>query len=208
MKAILVDYGVINLTSIKTSLTDSGFEVEVAKSPIQLSNLQSECYVLPGIGHFDQGVLSLKKSGWYNLFKNIDLTQTKFLGICLGFQILGNSSAEGNEIGIGAINKNIYPISEINPSVKPVNSKWSSVESVGRNQRLLMENKYYFTHSFSYQYDSVVDNDIYDEILAIPNSNIVAALKSENIIGIQFHPEKSHLNGRNLLTKINNCWTT
>lgn len=152
--------------------------------------------ILPGVSSFDEAMASIIEKDFDNLLKDFCRNKNNFLlGICVGMQVLGNTSEEGVLNGLsliqGSVNKfkNIKPLPHVG---------WNNVE-IKKDQKILnnIENnsKFYFLHSYQF----IPDNK--DNIIATTNyfGNFASIVKNENVIGIQFHPEKSHNSGINLL---------
>jgi glutamine amidotransferase len=154
--------------------------------------------ILPGVGSFDHGIKSLKKSLFFETLENEVLEKQKpILGICLGMQLLTNGSEEGNEKGLGWINANTIKFNLDNKNLSIPHMGWNKITPVQKNilYNELNENKFYFVHS----YHVVCNNE--QNILATTeySQKIVCSIIKKNIYGVQFHPEKSHKYGMKLL---------
>jgi glutamine amidotransferase len=191
----VVDVGLGNVASVRNILDRLGYEAQRHPNPGSLS--ETDRYVLPGVGAYDEGVRRLRASGWYDHLRAMPDT-THILGICLGMQLLGTCSQEGVEQGLGRI-----PAHFVRFDVAPLrvpHMGWNLVHPVGADPLFdpgLPEWRYYFTHS----YHAVCD----DESLEIGRTNygidFTSAYRRGNSRGVQFHPEKSHRFGMSLLRR-------
>ena len=194
---VIVDYGLGNLGSIANMLKVIGENPKITndKEIIQ----KADGIVLPGVGAFDAGMQKLTSSGLDKIIKERALSGIPIIGICLGMQLLGNNSEEGTLEGLKLIPFKCYKFSFSNNcklkiphmgwDVVDVKKDCSIVKGLSDNQR------YYFVHS----YYAVCDNT--DNVLMTCDygHEFAAAVINNNIIGVQFHPEKSHDFGMALL---------
>ena len=188
-----------NISSISNMLKKIGcLDVCVSSNYRDINN--ADKLILPGVGAFDQGVRNLRKLGLFDAIINGALTLGKpILGICLGMQLLGRGSEEGNLEGLGLIpfDSRKFVLSE---DYKITNMGWNSVVIKQKDNPLVEglleeEQRYYFVHS----YHAVCDNEA-DELMSCNYGyDFTAAISRENIYGVQFHPEKSHKYGMKLL---------
>jgi len=199
MKIVIVDYGVGNLTSIKNMLKRIGTESQISSNEKDVSSAQK--LILPGVGHFDYGMKQLKQSGLINVLEERVLQRkVPILGICLGVQLFTASSEEGSEPGLNwikgktiAFEKDAMKVSERVPHMG-----WADVTP--EKESLLFEKMYddprfYFVHSFHLQLQNPSDA----LLTASYGYKFTAGIEHENILGVQFHPEKSHKYGMKLL---------
>jgi imidazole glycerol-phosphate synthase subunit HisH len=194
----IIDYGMGNLGSVhnmfkyigvNTSITNSISEIEKAKK-----------ILLPGVGSFDKAISKIEE---LNLKAVLDYKaleeQIPILGICLGMQILTNSSEEGRLRGFGWIpGKTIKFISKDDKKIKIPHMGWNI--TTNRNESILTsdlpnDSRFYFVHSY---YVKVV-NRAHVILETHYGSRFDAAIQRENIFGAQFHPEKSHRFGMKFL---------
>lgn len=157
---------------------------------------------MPGVGAFDTGMELLKRSGLIDSIDRHVLEKKKpILGICLGMQMLGLSSEEGKSQGLGYINfisKRF--VFEKETALKIPHMGWDYVTIIKKNVPLVRNNiispRYYFVHS----YHAVCEN--HEDILMSCDYgySFTAAVNHNNIYGVQFHPEKSHRYGMQLLS--------
>lgn len=199
---VIIDYGVGNIGSIVSMLNKIGVEVTVSADPTAFRDASK--IILPGIGSFDKAMNELQTRNLIAPLQNAVLEQKKpLLGICLGAQILGLSSEEGTKRGLGWIDMTVkrFP----NLAVRVPHMGWNTVkvtkQSLLFEQQNISEERFYFTHSFymSCRFEeNVIAQTYYGE-------NFASAVNRDNIYGVQFHPEKSHRFGFNLLSKFANA---
>ena len=192
----IVDYGMGNVGSIKNMLKYIGKESVISSDPDKINKASK--LILPGVGSFDMAIENIKK---YNLYEVLNIKALKekipILGICLGMQILTNSSEEGISEGLGWIDANTIKFKLDKIKYKVPHMGWNTVKIY--NENLLSRNfnsdtRFYFVHSY---YVKVNDNK--NSILKTHHDiSFDSAINNENIYGVQFHPEKSHKNGMQL----------
>ena len=196
---LLLDYGVGNLASIKKMLHKIGVDVVSSANPRDLE--VAEKIILPGVGAFDNCVSRLKDTGLTDELSRHALERKKpLLGICVGMQMLTNGSEEGILPGFGWIKgkcvrfkKEALPL-----TLKIPHMGWTNVKTA-KPSRLCdyteEELRFYFVHSFHVQLENVDDALFTAEY----GYQFVAGVERSNILGVQFHPEKSHKYGMQLL---------
>lgn len=200
---VILDYGIGNVKSIANAF------VEIGAEPVLSSNrsviMKADALILPGVGAFQKGMENLEEANLVQIIYDFVATGKPFLGICLGMQMLLNESEEfGNRKGLGLVPGKVRKLEvEAESNEKLPHVSWNEIYSPveGRwNDSLLKETKLntdvYFVHSFV----AVPENQ--DNILAIANygnSAFCAAVKRDNITGVQFHPEKSGRTGLKML---------
>jgi glutamine amidotransferase len=194
----VVDYGLVNIQSVVNALECFTPNVRIAASGDDLG--AADKIVLPGVGHFDEGMRGLRSRGHVEKLNGL-VRQDKvpILGICLGFQFLFESSEEGEESGLGWITGRIKRIAE-GPGVKIPHMGWSEVECP-RSSRLFAEIKapieFYFVHSYCAPNSGAAADCA--SALCTYGMPFVAAIERGNLFATQFHPEKSQLAGMKLL---------
>jgi imidazole glycerol-phosphate synthase subunit HisH len=196
---VIVDYGVGNLASIANMLRKLGVETSIASDPEALAFAAG--IILPGVGAFDHAMQKLRAGALLRALERRVLGDgVPLLGLCLGAQLLTKSSAEGNEPGLGWIDAVTarFDSSKANGRLAIPHMGWSDVASVRGHELLATDgtdSRFYFAHSY---HISCNDPD-----LAIGTAfygyEFAAAVASGNVMGVQFHPEKSHMYGMRLL---------
>lgn len=192
---VLIDYGVSNLGSLRSMLDRLGVQHKTASCPDEL--LTARRLILPGVGAFDQGAETLLRSGMIPVLETLVLRQrVPLLGICLGMQLLMKESEEGRSPGLGWIEGECLRIRGENLRVPHLG--WNSIE-LTRPDPLLPdvagERRFYFAHSYYVRCSdqaAVIGRTHYGSAFA-------SVIRRDNIVGVQFHPEKSHRFGSALL---------
>lgn len=187
---VIIDYGMGNLGSIYNMIKKLGYN-SVISSDIELIQ-QATKLVLPGVGAFDNGINNLNKYGIVPVLeKQVIEKKVPILGICLGMQLLTNSSEEGNCKGLGWINASTIRFKFEDSKMKVPHMGWNYVNIV-RNNELFNDNtnesRFYFVHSYyvvCHSPNDVVTTTKYGH-------DFTSSFQHENIYGTQFHPEKSH----------------
>ncbi len=193
----IIDYGVGNLFSLKSSLVSLNAEVVVSGDK-QVINSADEL-ILPGVGAFEDAARKLKDTGLDALIKEQAAKKKPILGICLGMQLLFDKSYEyGEHEGLGLIKGNVRPISEAIPKeLKIPHIGWNALKLKEENpifQYVKNGECVYFVHSY-------YAADCEDSVIATAEygAELTAAACRDNVIGCQFHPEKSGKTGLNIL---------
>jgi glutamine amidotransferase len=194
----ILDYGIGNVGSIRNMLKKAGAASEIVHTAAELSACQK--LILPGVGAFNEGMERLDGSGMRSALDEANVQGKPILGICLGMQMLGLNSEEGQNAGLGYIPfRNVRFRLAVEQGLKVPHMGWNVVTLAKPEDSLLRgltgQQRYYFVHS----YYAVCENPT-DILLAcdygIP---FTAAVARANIWGTQFHPEKSHRFGMALL---------
>jgi imidazole glycerol-phosphate synthase subunit HisH len=181
-----------NTASILNMLFKVGLDAQISFSPDKLSD--STAIILPGVGAFDQGMNKIRDSGVYELLEELVVHRKKpFLGICLGMQMLFESSEEGKEKGLGWLSGNVrrFDFSDCDQPPKIPHMGWNTVDASNNNflfDGLHDENRFYFVHSFHVECKDVN----YSVASTQYGYDFTCSVQKENIFGVQFHPEKSH----------------
>ncbi len=194
----LIDYGMGNLHSVSQSFNRLNQSLEIVKSPKDLDNC--DALILPGVGSFDPAMNNLKNTNLIPSLKIWGEERRPLLGICLGLQLLFESSEEGIEKGLGLLKGEITHLPKDQNLLIP-NIGWS----------LLIQNKecplfdesmnpqwMYFVHSYS----AIPSNN--EDIAAsidFGDTKVTAIVWKDNIAACQFHPEKSGKSGEILISK-------
>lgn len=197
MTVAIVDYGVGNLNSVRNMLQKVGVASTISGDPVELARVST--LILPGVGAFGAGMAALNERGLVSLLKQAADAGKEIVGICLGMQLLGSSSEEADCEGLGLISARFRRLAtEKMETPLPIpHMGWNYVKRKKNSEFLkyLPEpSRFYFVHS--YFADEVADEEI---LLTVKYGHeFVAAYQRDNIIGFQFHPEKSHKYGISL----------
>lgn len=194
----VLNYGMGNLGSVVNMLKRFSIQVQIVEDYASLKN--AEKLILPGVGSFDKAMSNLDNLGFTELLKEkINEQKIPVLGICLGMQLLTKSSEEGSRLGLGLINANVRQFSNnISPELKVPHMGWNLIKPM-RESKLLEnlddQSRFYFVHSYF-----VECHDVNDVIASTYYGiEFVSAFQQDNIVGVQFHPEKSHRFGATFL---------
>jgi glutamine amidotransferase len=182
----IIDYEAGNIASVKNALTQLGYASVVTKNKVEIK--AAEKVILPGVGSADTALQSLRSSGLDEFIPQ--LTQP-FLGICLGLQLLCNSSAEGQVKGLGIFDTDVVPFTQA--AIVP-HMGWNTITQLqGKLFQHIAETDVYFVHSYAAQVcKHTVAQTVYEETFS-------AALQNQNFYATQFHPEKSGGVGHQIL---------
>lgn len=197
---VIVDYKTGNIDSIKNMIKKLGYTAEISSDP-NLINKATKL-ILPGVGAFGNGVKMIHSLGLWDVLNEKTLVQkTPILGICLGAQLMTKRSEEdNNNNGFGWVNGETVRFNfndQKNPPKIP-NMGWLEVSRSGNDkifEGIEEVQRFYFVHSFHFHFE---DKSIINGT-ANYGYNFPASFAHDNIVGVQFHPEKSHMNGMNLI---------
>jgi glutamine amidotransferase len=196
---VIIDYGMGNLGSIQNMLKKIGSETLVSSDISDIK--KADKLILPGVGSFDAGMRRLAELRLIDsLHEKVVKERTQILGICLGMHLLCRKSQEGNLPGLEWIDAEVkrFNFGPEQSHLKVPHMGWNRVRT--RKQDSLFEgledeSRFYFIHSYH-----VVCNNIEDELtLTFHGYDFASSIKKDNIVGVQFHPEKSHKFGMKFL---------
>ena len=194
----IIDYGVGNLFSLKSSFSCIGTDAVVTSDKAVIEN--AEKIILPGVGAFGDAADKLRKTGLDGIVLN-EVKKGKFLlGICLGMQLLLEKSYEfGEHRGLGLIKGDVVPIADVIPKdLKIPHIGWNKLNFCGEKSRIFKYIKngdfVYFVHSY---YGTNCDGFV--SATTEYGAELTASVENENVFGCQFHPEKSGTVGLNIL---------
>lgn len=196
----IVDYGLGNLGSIQNMLRKLGHQSELTSDPAHVA--KAEALILPGVGAFDLGMRNLRELGLQEVLeKRVRAEGVPVLGICLGAQLMTRGSEEGSEPGLGWIAADTVRFAGPQMSDLPVPSMgWSPVR-LGSPHTLFEaagdDTRFYFVHSYHFRCDRAEDVIAWSSY----GYEFAAAFAHANVMGVQFHPEKSHRFGMSLLDR-------
>lgn len=194
---VIIDYGMGNLGSIDNMLKYLGAKAVVSNNYSVIKT--ADKLILPGVGHFDRAMENITKQELQELIMEMAMVRKKpFLGICLGMQLMCKSSEEGKSDGLGLIDAAVrrFHFSE-NKELKIPHMGWNYIQLQKKSNilnGLVESSRFYFVHSY------FVDCADKQDILARTTygDSFVSSFEHENLIGVQFHPEKSHRFGMTL----------
>ncbi len=204
-EVIIIDYGVGNLLSVQRAFEECGVESVISDQPNEI--FKAKRVILPGVGAFAMGMQSLQKRGLIEVIQNIAFNGVPILGICLGMQLLFDESQEfGFTQGLGLISGRVVPVSSAgldgkkiriphigwNSLIAETNNSWNATILRGINPG----DAVYFVHSYMVTPSNPgvkIANCLYGE------NQIPAIIQHNNIVGCQFHPEKSGKIGLSIL---------
>ena len=196
----IIDYGVGNIGSIANMLKKVGAESIITSDALRIN--EAEKIVLCGIGSFDDGMKKLEDMDLVDVLRKKVLEQkTPIMGVCLGMQLFTLGSEEGQLRGLGFIKafsrKFDFSNSYLEKPLRVPHMGWNSVRSLKESRLttgLPEDSRFYFVHSFHVQMENRSDA-LFETDYGFP---FISAFEKDNIIGVQFHPEKSHRFGMRL----------
>lgn len=194
----IIDYGVGNLASISNMIRQGGGKAIITNNLNDIKNARK--IILPGMGHFDNCMQKFNSSGLREIItEKVFVEKIPLLGICVGLQMLMASSEEGNEKGLGWVKGSTIKFSQslMHSSNKIPNMGWLDVKAKKDSPILegLKDPRFYFAHSYHVKIEE--SSDIL--LSAVYGYDFTVAIEKGNLIGVQFHPEKSHRFGMQLL---------
>jgi len=195
----IINYGLGNISAFKNVYNRLNIPVKIATSNEELAGAKK--IILPGVGAFDHAMKLLQESGMRDLLDDLVMKQkVPVMGICVGMQILAKSSEEGSLPGLSWIDGLVkkFDASKISHKTKFPHMGWNTIKPEKGNSLLTgftEESKFYFLHSYYFACEQP-ENSIATTEYGI---RFDCAVNKDNIFGVQFHPEKSHNNGIELL---------
>lgn len=194
----VVDYDMGNLHSACKGLEKAGATTNVTDSPVDIK--RADAVVLPGVGSFDPAVQHLRSRGLEEPIKQAIASGKPFLGICLGLQILFDSSEEGTEPGLGIVPGMVRRFRK-EPDITIPHMGWNELEFTQSHcplwQQLSGQPRVYFVHSY---YVDPIDPNIRAATVTHGTQTVTAAIARDNLMAVQFHPEKSSTTGLQILS--------
>ncbi|MBI4945013.1 MAG: imidazole glycerol phosphate synthase subunit HisH [Bacteroidetes bacterium] len=195
---IIVDYGMGNLNSVRKKLSKFKCNPVISSDAKDIAN--ADKIILPGVGHFQNAMKNLNKLNLVDILNEVVLVKQKpILGICLGMQLMGNKSEEGNAAGLGWIDADVVKF-KVHDTLKfkIPHVGWNHISKL--KESCLMKDipelsEFYFVHSYYLQPNNEIDILNTTEY----ECKFTSAIEKNNIMGVQYHPEKSHDVGESLL---------
>jgi glutamine amidotransferase len=196
---VIIDYEMGNLRSVLKAFKRINADAMISSKIEDIKNASK--LVLPGVGHFGNGMNKLKKLNLVNILnEKVILQKTPILGICLGMQLFTKYSEEGDCEGLGWLDARTikFNFNTSNSIYKIPHMGWNNIrpeKDCILYDGLEKDALFYFVHSFH------VCTDKKDDISSTTEYNIrfISSIQKDNIYGTQFHPEKSHKNGLKIL---------
>lgn len=196
---VIVNYGMGNLGSIQNMMTHIGFETVITSDPTHIE--RAEKLILPGVGHFDRGMEQLHALGLVDVLnQKVLVEKIPVLGICLGMQLMGTGSEEGNMEGLKWIDAGFvrFNVENAKHPIRIPHMSWNYVNQV-KATKLMNEMpdhpRFYFVHA----YHAILTNHEDAFLTTEYGYEFVSGFERDNIVGVQFHPEKSHKFGMKML---------
>jgi imidazole glycerol-phosphate synthase subunit HisH len=197
LKIAVVDYDMGNLHSVCKGLQHAGAQTSITHLPAELA--AADAVVLPGVGSFDPAVKKIRDRDLEQPLKDIIASGKPFLGICLGLQILFDRSDEGRETGLGII-PGIVRKFQPEPNLTIPQMGWNQLHFTQPNCSLweqLDNNAWvYFDHSY---YVDPSLSSVAAATVTHGTQTVTAAIARDNVVAVQFHPEKSSIIGLQML---------
>lgn len=198
MKVVIVDYNMGNIHSVARKLMLLDIEYAISADPIEI--LTADKLILPGVGHFGKAMAQLKELNLIDVLNEAVINQKKpILGICLGMQLMAKRSEEGDTEGLGWFDGTVQAFRvKDNLRYKIPHTGWNNInfkKESKLNVHLADNPEFYFVHSYHF-----VSNNL-EDVLHTTNyeQEFVSAIQKDNLVGVQYHPEKSHDTGIQLI---------
>jgi len=195
---VIVDYGVGNLGSIANMIRRIGSTAQISADHEVIS--AADKLILPGVGAFGRGMSNLNERGLIPVLeRRVRQDGVPLLGLCLGMQLLTLGSEEGNAQGLGWIDANTVRFRVDETRMKVPHMGWNTMRTV-RPHPLLdglePDSRFYFVHSYHVSLPADSDDGLG---ISTYGQDFASAIGRHNVMGVQFHPEKSHRFGMALL---------
>lgn len=183
-------YGIGNPSAIVNMLDYSGWDAELVHDPTHVDKYDR--VILPGVGHFDGCASAMREQGFESEIIRFVASGRPFLGVCVGAQMLGSASDEGNQAGLGLLPLSVKKFPQL-PDLSIPRMSWGEVKfggtsSFAKSMDELGPQRFYFSHSYFLEPEN-------SDITVATTSygfEYACVVEQENVIGVQFHPEKSH----------------
>ena len=199
MNIVIVNYGMGNLGSIQNMIRKIGYTSTISSQESEIAS--ADKLILPGVGHFDRGMEQLESLKLIEVLnQKVIAEKTPILGICLGMQLMCSGSEEGVKAGLQWMDIDFvkFKIAQAIFPIKIPHMSWNFVKPAkpsGLIEGLPENPRFYFVHAYH-----AVARDVSDTLLTTTYGyEFLSAFEKDNIVGVQFHPEKSHKFGFQLL---------
>jgi len=197
MSILLINSEVSNIGSWKKILNDNKSEFVLSSDKnLDLSNIRK--IIFPGVGNFGKVINDIKEKNLNNLILDLlSNEKIKYLGICIGMQILFDNSEESDVNGLGIIKGSVKKLNFEN--LPSTHNGWNNISIINKNSKIVekidQDKDFYFNHSYFCEVEN--EENIISTLKG--NKRISTIVQKKNIFGVQFHPEKSHTEGLNLI---------
>ena len=196
---VIVDYGLGNLMSVQNMIAKIGYQSLISSNEDEI-RLASKI-ILPGVGSFDEGIENIEKKGLRNILTEKALQKkTPFLGICLGMQLMTTGSEEGSLNGLGLIEgyTRRLPNNFNDRKLMVPHIGWNLIQI--KKQNPLIDNfndksRFYFVHAYHVE----LNNPNHILLRTSYGIDFNSGFVKDNIVGVQFHPEKNHKFGKQFM---------
>lgn len=195
---VIVDYGIGNVGSIANMLRKIGAPAKIGRTATELG--EATHLILPGVGAFDTGMTNLRERGLVPVLEELVLQRgTPILGICLGMQLFAAGSEEGRSEGLGWVDATVvrFDFGTAATPLKVPHMGWNTVGTTGAGALVPEDSRFYFVHKYHIQCRD--DADVVGRTTY--GYEFASAIRRGNVHGVQFHPEKSHRFGMELLRR-------
>ena len=189
----IVDYGVGNLASVWRAFHQIGFRCRISNDPQTLD--ATDLLLLPGVGAYPAAMDALDSQGLSDYLRSQAVNGRPIVGICLGMQLLSDSSVEHRQrVGLGLIPGQVVPLRDAGWHIG-----WNTIEVLHEDPLLKPSDgqSFYFNHSFVFEAPEAYKIGVSQLEHVVP-----IAVRRKNVVGLQFHPEKSQESGRQLLRNV------
>ena len=196
-KIVIVDYNVGNTNSVFNAIKKLGYNVEISNKQNLIE--QADALIMPGVGAFSEAISNIEKLNINKLLTDQVVTKKiPVLGICIGMQLMASSSEEnGFNTGLGWIDGTVKKIPQVK-SLRIPHVGWNEVKPIKDND-ILFSNCTFENPSFYWDHSYYFDCRNEDRAGIVEYGiDITAVVRKDNIVGVQFHPEKSQNNGLRL----------
>ncbi|TCJ14182.1 imidazole glycerol phosphate synthase subunit HisH [Flaviaesturariibacter flavus] len=200
LRIVLIDYGVGNTRSVVNAISQLDYRVSISDKVADIKS--ADALVLPGVGAFETVMSNLRSRGLQEVLnEEVLVNQKPILGICAGMQMLATSSEEnGHHEGLDWIKGRVVKL-DLPAQYSVPHVGWNNISVLKKDilfTRLENDSHFYFDHSYHF----VPDNPAHIAATCDYGVNVTAAVQDRHIFGVQFHPEKSQVNGLKLFRSI------
>lgn len=193
----IIDYGMGNIRSVQKVFQRLNIQVQITSNHKEI--LSADKLLLPGVGHFANGMKKLEETGLKEILdQQVLIKKVPIMGICLGMQLMTKNSAEGNVEGLGWVDAQTSRFNFENQNLKIPHMGWNQInvkKNTPMSNSIKGDDLFYFVHSYFVSCNQEKD------VLFLSNygNPFVSGFEKDNIVGVQFHPEKSHRSGMRLI---------